>query len=268
MKHPLRFPMFSRPAFLSVISRSVPGCLATFWPVSVLLTAVWLTSCCDKGQVLASDKMDNPGTFAEWLLEADTTSCGCLTPVLSVHDGAFHLQVPKGATLWYRTPFEGNVRITFEACIVCDGCAYDRLSDLNCFWMASDPQHPDDLTARSDERQGIFLNYYQMDMYYVGYGGNRNTTTRFRRYHGDDAAVTDPALRPAILTEYTDAPHLLEANRWYSFVIEVQDGTTRYWRDGELLVDYTDPEPLKRGWFGLRTTQAHAAWRRFQVTRL
>ena len=28
-------------------------------------------------------------------------------------------------------------------------------------------------------------------MYYLGYGGNYNSTTRFRRYDGNEAAVTD-----------------------------------------------------------------------------
>ena len=48
----------------------------------------------------------------------------------------------------------------------------------------------------------------------MGDGGNHNSTTRFRRYDGNEAAVTNAKARPAILKEYTDADHLLEANKW------------------------------------------------------
>ena len=33
-------------------------------------------------------------------------------------------------------------------------------------------------------RNGEFKNYNTLDLYYVGYGGNDNGTTRFREYHG------------------------------------------------------------------------------------
>ena len=66
----------------------------------------------------------------------------------------------------------------------------DRVSDLNCFWMARDSRNPDDLFAV--HRTGKFADYNQLLCYYVGVGGNTNTTTRFRRYIGD--ANTRPLL--------------------------------------------------------------------------
>ena len=59
----------------------------------------------------------------------------------------------------------------------------DRVSDLNCFWMARDARSPDDIFAT--RRSGQFADYNQLRTYYVGLGGNGNTTTRFRRYIGD-----------------------------------------------------------------------------------
>ena len=41
-------------------------------------------------------------------------------------------------------------------------------------------------------RSGAFADYNDLLTYYVGLGGNRNTTTRFRRYIGD------PVLRPLL----------------------------------------------------------------------
>ena len=74
--------------------------------------------------------------------------------------------------------------IQYEATVVSAGGPNDRVSDLNSFWMATDPRTPEDLFAH--DRSGKFAEYNLLDMYYVGLGGNGNTTTRFRRYIGDD----------------------------------------------------------------------------------
>ncbi len=160
---------------------------------------------------------------------------------------------PKGLTLWLKEKMNGKVTIEYDARVVVRGTG-DRLSDLNCFWMASDPLYPDDLWKREAWRGGRFLNCYTLRLYYLGYGGNHNTTTRFRRYDGNEDAVTNAAARPAVLKEYGDKEHLLEANRWYHVRITTDGSRTCYCLDGECLVDFTDPAPLTEGWFGFRTT--------------
>lgn len=160
---------------------------------------------------------------------------------------------PKGLTLWRKEKMSGKVTIEYDACVVMESDG-DRLSDLNCFWMASDPQHPDNLWKREKWRSGIFLNCYSLQLYYLGYGGNHNSTTRFRRYDGNEAGVTDPKARPAVLKEYTDAPHLLKPNHWYHIRITNEHNRISYYIDGKRLVDFRDAEPLTEGWFGFRTT--------------
>lgn len=66
---------------------------------------------------------------------------------------------PKGLTLWRKEKMSGKVTIEYDACVVVESDG-DRLSDLNCFWMASDPQYPDNLWKREKWRSGIFLNCY------------------------------------------------------------------------------------------------------------
>jgi hypothetical protein len=39
----------------------------------------------------------------------------------------------------------------------------------------------------------------------------------------------------------------------------------QFQRDGELIFDFTDPEPLTGGWFGFRTVQCRIEIRDFQV---
>lgn len=160
---------------------------------------------------------------------------------------------PKGLTLWRKEKMNGRVTIEYDACIVVEKEG-DRLSDLNCFWMASDPTCPDNIWKREKWRNGIFLNCYSLQLYYMGYGGNYNSTTRFRRYDGNKAGITDPKARPAIWKEYTDADHLLKANHWYHIKITNEDNRISYYIDGKQLVDFRDAEPLTEGWFGFRTT--------------
>lgn len=164
------------------------------------------------------------------------------------------LLCPKGLTLWRKEKMQQGLTVEYDACVMDEGKSGDRLSDLNIFWLASDP-HAKDLWERASWRSGIFTRCYTLQMYYLGYGGNHNTTTRFRRYHGDEAGVDDIIRRPAILKEYTDKEHLLKPNHWYHVKIEsTTTGYTRIYMDGECIVDYLDPQPLKEGWFGFRTT--------------
>lgn len=160
---------------------------------------------------------------------------------------------PKGLTLWRKEKMKGIVTIEYDACVVVENEG-DRLSDLNCFWMASDPKYPQNLWKREKWRSGIFLNCYSLQLYYVGFGGNHNKTTRFRRYDGNEVGVTEAQSRPSILKEYTDSAHLLKANHWYHIKITNEGGRVRYYIDGECLVDYLDATPLMEGWFGFRTT--------------
>ncbi len=124
---------------------------------------------------------------------------------------------PKGLSVWRKDKMSGRTVIEYDAQVVTEN-PDDRLSDLNCFWMASDPNAPDPW-KNLDKRAGKFLNSYALQLYYLGYGGNQNTTTRFRRYNGDERGVEDAAYRPAIIKEYTDADHLLKPGKWYHIKI-------------------------------------------------
>ena len=189
-----------------------------------------------------------PSLFAQsthWRIEAESPQ----TRVLLRND-TLDITSPKGLSLWWNEPLQAPCTISYRAYVVMEGGPCDRLSDLNCFWMANMPL--------GGKASGRFEEYYRLQCYYLGYGGNYNTTTRFRRYDGDTLAVTDPTHRPPILQEYTDSAHLLCPNHWYSIRIEVSaEGRTRYFIDDELLVDYLDPSPLLHGWFSFRTTWSH-----------
>ncbi|WP_321478715.1 DUF6250 domain-containing protein [uncultured Bacteroides sp.] len=165
---------------------------------------------------------------------------------------------PKGLTLWRKEKMSGNVTIEYDACIMNEGKPGDRLSDLNCFWMASDPLYPDNIWKQAKWRNGVFKHCYSLQMYYMGYGGNHNSTTRFRRYDGNYERAEKEHQLPAILKEYTDVKHLLKANQWYHIKITCINNRVCYYINDERLIDYRDPNPHRSGWFGFRTTLSRA----------
>ncbi len=191
---------------------------------------------------------DNGKIAKYWQVESESPDYR-----LSAKDGICEITAPKGLTMWYRQKMSGNVVIEYDAKVFNDREG-DRLSDMNCFWMASDPK-AQSVFSRLKDRNGVFANCSSMRLYYVGYGGNGNTTTRFRRYDGNPD--------PALVKEYTDADHLLEADRWYHVKLVAEGEKIQYWLDGRLLFDYRDSAPYREGWFGFRTTLSRTAIKNF-----
>jgi hypothetical protein len=175
--------------------------------------------------------------------------------------GVLNIDVPAGCTLWFRPELSGSIRVEYEATPVQAGGPNDRVSDLNCFWMASDARSPKDLFAT--RRSGRFKDYNQLRAYYVGQGGNSNTTTRFRRYIGD------AELRP-LLPEHDqrETTVLLKPNTAVSVALVAAGRTIRYYNGSTLIFDFQDPEPYTKGRFALRTVTSHLAVRKFRGLRL
>ncbi|MSU48133.1 MAG: hypothetical protein EXS37_03425 [Opitutus sp.] len=171
-------------------------------------------------------------------------------------DGSLVIEDAGGCTVWFREKITVPVEISYDVSVVVRGGTHDRLSDLNCFWMAADPKSPN---AMPSGRSGKFSDYDSLLTYYVGYGGNNNTTTRFRRYDGTPA-------RP-LLPEHdlSSKQVLLEPNKIYRIRLVARDGVAEFWRDGEKIFSWRDPSPLASGWFGFRTVRSHLEIRNFKV---
>jgi hypothetical protein len=174
---------------------------------------------------------------------------------VTAENGILTIADESGCTVWFREKLRAPVTIRYDATLSPDA----RVSDLNCFWMASDPAHPDDLFFSGHKRTGAFATYDPLRTYYVGYGGNTNTTTRFRRYDGSGA-------RP-LLPEHdlSDKKFLLEPGRTYKIELRARDGLVEFLRDGEVLFTYRDPAPLTEGWFGFRTVKSKIQIQNFRI---
>lgn len=160
-----------------------------------------------------------------------------------VEDGTLVIEDEKGCTVWYRHELEAPVKISYSVTLSSEA----RVSDMNCFWMASDLDHPEDLFKEGHGREGAFADYDDLQLYYVGYGGNYNATTRFRRYLGRGEKPLLPGF------DLSDAEFMIEGDRTYRIELVAAEGKAQYFRDGELVFEYDDPSPLVRGWFGFRT---------------
>lgn len=180
---------------------------------------------------------------------------------VEVRDGVLEIDVPGGCSVWLAQPLEGAVLISYEATAVSAGGPNDRVSDLNCFWMADDARSPGDLFAT--KRTGVFADYDQLRCYYVGYGGNANTTSRFRRYIGERG---NRPLRPE--HDLDGAENLLVPNAAQRIQLVAAGGTIAFFHNGRRLFAYEDPAPYTRGGFAFRTVKSHLRIRDFRVHRL
>lgn len=194
-----------------------------------------------------------PTELSRWSIEAEDPGAR-----VAWHDGTIDIDSAKGLTLWWRAPVRSPVVIRFEAMAVADGGANDQVSDLNAFWMAHETDGGSVLAHR---RSGAFADYDDLLTYYVGIGGNRNSTTRFRRYIGR------PGNRP-LLPEHDrrDPASLLQPNRWTRIALIADGHKIAVERDGRRLFTLDDPDPYLRGQFGLRTTFSHLRIRHVSVT--
>lgn len=201
------------------------------------------------GRLLHED--DFRGGLARWRVELERPG------TIRATEGVLDIDVPRGATLWFEHELRSPVAIVYEATAVAAGGPNDRVSDVNCFWMA---RNRDGGAPYERRRGGTFTEYNDLLTYYVGLGGNTNTTTRFRRYIGD------PLVRPLLPEHDLTAPEtLLAPNRKQTITLVAKGPVIEYWRDSQRLFHYTDPAPYVRGWFALRTVQSHVRIERLRV---
>lgn len=170
---------------------------------------------------------------------------------VKVRDGKLEIEDLAGCTVWWREKLTAPVTIRYKVTAISRGGPRDRVSDINCFWMANDARSAAPPFAQPHARSGKFSDYDSLLTYYVGFGGNNNTTTRFRRY---DGTVARPLRAEHDLSA---AQFLLKPNHTYEIRLVARDGRAEFWRDGEKIFTFEDTAPLQSGWFALRTVKSH-----------
>jgi hypothetical protein len=198
--------------------------------------------------------VENFANADNWVLEAEAPAR------VEARDGVLDIDTPAGLTLWFKHGLAGPLAIEFEATAVAAGGPHDEVSDLNVFWMAT---NRDGSAPVSTPRDGKFAAYNDLRTYYVGLGGNRNTTTRFRRYIGD------PEVRPMLPAhDLSGRDVLLVANRTQRITLLANGGHIEYRRNDRPLFEFEDAAPYTFGWFALRTTASHLRIQRLRIYRM
>jgi hypothetical protein len=223
---------------------------------SVALLAVFIVSTCSGDPIPASKPGAPANDWADpsrWVVEQRPGG------TVAWKSNRLEIADQDGCTVWWRQELTAPVRISYDATVVSAGDPHDRVSDLNCFWMAQEPGSSEAPYA-SYARHGKFAEYDSLLTYYVGYGGNTNSTTRFRRY--------DRGTRP-LLPEHDrrERRFLLEPNHRYHIELVAANGRAEFYRDGEKLFSFNDPQPLTHGWFAFRTVHSHLVIENFRVGR-
>ena len=201
------------------------------------------------GKLLYSDNFNKD--LSSWIVEFEQPE----SSTIELIDKKLNLSSSKGATVWFNHKLSGNIMITYNATLVDAGGKNDRVSDLNAFWMASEPQKENPFG-----RNGHFEAYDNLNLYYAGVGGHYNKFTRFRKYNSNG--------EKPVLKEYSDAPHLLNGNKTYTIKIVVNNGLIQYYLNDELYWELKDRMPYKEGYFGFRTTISHQQFSNFKVYQL
>jgi len=207
---------------------------------------------CEKGDNLIFE--DNfESDLSKWTVEQVTGGSS------QIVDGKLEINDKEGCTIWFNEMMSGDIRIEYDIVMIDEDGPNDRVSDLNCFWKAIDPNSPEDILANSPSRTGKFANYHGFRLYYVGYGARDNATTRFRRYPGDG---TRPLLPEHDLS---DSIYMNIANVERHVEIICQGNRTIYKVDDLTVFDFADEDPFIEGWFGLRTVANHMTVDNFRV---
>lgn len=193
---------------------------------------------------------------SNWIIEQQPNG------IVTVSEGKMEIIDAKGCTVWFKNKLEGNCKIVYNIVVIDDKGMYDRVSDMNCFWMVKDPNNPNDFFKESKQRAGLFPNYHHLKLYYVGYGGHDNSKTRFRRYDGN----LDRPLLPE--HDLSDKKFMIVANNKRHIEILVKDKYTCFKRDGEIIFEMNDTVPYTSGYFGFRTAENHMLIENFKVTKL
>lgn len=221
--------------------------------VTAILVMVLFSGCVegtsDKKELIFQD--DFSGDLSNWIIETGESE----DAKVSIENEKMVIDVDRGATVWLDKKLSGNIQIEYDRRVVMEDGKNDRLSDLNQFWMARDPENSDFFT-----RDGNFNEYDSLQLYYFGIGGNTNSTTRFRKYLGNG--------KKPLIHDFQDEAHLLQPNKSYHIQTVVYNGVTKVFVDGKEYFSYEDKEPFTEGYFGFRTTQSRHEIDELKIYRL
>ncbi|MGF1777332.1 DUF6250 domain-containing protein [Vibrio nomapromontoriensis] len=223
---------------------------ATLTPISVFAISDPITFIEENTTLIHQDNFQQG--LDKWVIEKTAAShVSIIDNKLDIDDGA-------GVTVWFKNEISAPSVIEFDGAVVVQGGPNDRGTDLNFFWMANAPEG-EGFFERSQWREGDMRKYDPFKLYYIGYGANDNSTTRFRHYPGDG---TRPLLPEYDVSEkaFMNTPNVMTNIK----IISLEDKTIVFANDKKLY-EISDVERIPSGMFGFRTWKSHLEIEQFKV---
>ncbi|QYY35230.1 DUF6250 domain-containing protein [Ruficoccus sp. ZRK36] len=151
-----------------------------------------------------------------------------------------------GTTVWLNEKLPADVLIHINVKTLTTGDF--NACNLNLFLHAKEADGSDLVFGRS----GAYPDYHQIPNYIFTFvGGDMKGWARVRR---------DPGFNKIAESDARTA-----RGKDYQITVLKVDGRLRYWVDGQLIHDVTDPEPLDGGQFGLRTWASDIVWEKVEI---
>ena len=73
---------------------------------------------------------------------------------VKVRGATLEIEDAAGCTLWWREKLTAPVAISYTVTVIAKGGPHDRVSDVNCFWMANDRRSPAAPFTKDQARSG------------------------------------------------------------------------------------------------------------------
>lgn len=238
------------------------------------------------GKLLYKSNFENKN---DWLLQVEDTEAP-YQPRIDFYNGFLEVLLPgRGATIWNRNEFSGNIAITYK--MKAPSTYTNELGvvvrDVNSFWHASHPGKPKEI-FNSEKYTGAFPSYHTMQGYYASMGGRDNTTTRFRRY----PRIQDehPVDHISLSKRDGQTNYLIQPGKTHTIQLVVFEDVVQYLVDGKIFYEIREGDTVKvskadgtteemkyttdqfpaytEGWFGFRLVNTHHIYSDFRVYRL
>ncbi|WP_298363867.1 DUF6250 domain-containing protein [uncultured Lutibacter sp.] len=220
--------------------------------VLLLVSTFFFISCETSTKVLYADGFDK--NLDNWVIEQMEDG------FVEIKNKQLEISQGNGAVVWFKHKLQAPLTIEYNITVVDNGGKHDRVADMNCFWMANDPTNID-FFKNSEQRGGVFSNYFPLSLYYVGYGGHNNTKTRFRKHFGNG----DRPLKPE--HDLNNPNFLITPNKVNHIKIVVTENSTQYFCNNNLVYNIEDKNLYRSGYFGFRSYKNHLLIDNFNITK-
>lgn len=225
----------------------------------------------------------------DWVIQVEDTESP-VEPRIDFYNEFLEVLMPgRGATMWNRNEFSGNIAITYK--MKAPSTYTNELGvvvrDVNSFWHASHPEKPKEI-FNSEKYTGAFPSYHTMQGYYASMGGRDNTTTRFRRY--PRIADEKPVDHISLSERDGQTNYLIQPDKTHTIQLVVFEDVIQYLVDGRIFYEIREGDTVRvskaegtteemeyslnefpaynEGWFGFRLVNTHHIYSDFRVYRL